>query len=212
MIYCASDLHIGYENTRYDKINEFLDIVYQDADKLILIGDTFDLWRSNWSQIFNEHESIILKLTKISNKIPVVIICGNHDYNFNKKFLKNLTHNIKIVNKLENKKYIFIHGWQFDVQQRIGSIFYKQIINYFPILYQLFFRKPSQIFKKNDGESEQTIKIHNEAKQFSIKKNKLIVMGHTHIPIISDNVIDCGDFVDSCSYITMGDVPKIHYL
>ena len=212
MIYCASDLHIGYENTRYDKINEFFDIVYNDADELILVGDTFDLWRSNWSQIFNEHEDIILKLANISNKIPITIVRGNHDYNLNKFFLGDLIHNIEIVDKLENEKYIFIHGWQFDVQQRIGSIFYKQIIEYFPMLYQLFFRKPSQIFKKNDSESEQTIKIHNEAKQFSIKNNKLIIMGHTHIPLLSENIIDCGDFVDSCSYITIENDVKIHYL
>ena len=212
MIYAASDLHIGYENTRYDKINNFLNIVYNNADELILIGDTFDLWRSNWSQIFDEHEDIILKLVKISNKIPVTIVRGNHDYNFSNSFLKNLIHNIKIVDKLENEKNIFIHGWQFDIQQRIGSIFYKQIVEYFPILYQLFFRKPSQIFKKNDGESEHTMKIHNEAKQFSIKKNKSIIMGHTHIPLLSENIIDCGDFVDSCSYVTIGNDIKIHYL
>lgn len=212
MIYCASDLHIGYENTRYDKINDFFDIIYNDADELILVGDTFDLWRSNWSQILNEHKDIIFRLANISKRIPVTIIRGNHDYNFSDYYLRKLSHNIKILDKHEDNKFIFIHGWQFDIQQRMGSIFYKQIIEYFPILYQLFFRKPSQIFKKNDGESEQTMKIHNEAKQFSIKKNKRIVMGHTHIPLLSENVIDCGDFVDSCSYITIENDIKIHYL
>ena len=211
MIYAASDLHIGYEHTRYDKLENFLDIVELDADKLILVGDTFDLWRSNWSQILNDYEYLINKLVNISNKIPVTIVCGNHDYNFSNYFILDTNHNIKIVNKYEDDEFIFMHGWQFDVHQRIGSIFYKQIVEYFPVLYQMFFRKPSRIFKKNDGESEQTMKVHNEAKQFAKKKDKIVVMGHTHIPLISKHVIDCGDFVDSCSYVTIED-KKIHYL
>jgi hypothetical protein len=44
-IYCASDLHIGYENANYPKIEEFFDIVKDNADELILCGDVFDLWR-----------------------------------------------------------------------------------------------------------------------------------------------------------------------
>lgn len=212
MIYCASDLHIGYENTRYDKINEFLDVVENKASELILVGDTFDLWRSNWLQILSKHKDIIVKIADISLNIPVIIIRGNHDYNLSLEFFKNIKHNINIVNKLEFDDKIFIHGWQFDLLQRFGSIFYKQIFEYFPFLYQIFFRKPSEILSINDYESELVKKIRKETIEFSNKNNKIIIMGHTHVPLISDKIIDCGDFVDSCSYITIGDVPKIHYL
>lgn len=212
MIYAASDLHIGYENTRYDKINEFFDIVNKDADKLILVGDTFDLWRSNWSQILNEHKNIIFRLANISKRIPVIIVHGNHDYGFTDYYLRKLSHNIKIVDKYEDDKFIFIHGWQFDLYQRIGSSFYKQIIEYFPILYQIFFKTPSKIIEMNDYENKLTKRVHAEASQFALNNNKIVVMGHTHVPLISDDVIDCGDFVDSCSYITIENDIKIHYL
>jgi len=50
-IYCASDMHIGYERTNYPKIEEFFNIAREDADELILCGDIFDLWRYPYDKI-----------------------------------------------------------------------------------------------------------------------------------------------------------------
>lgn len=52
-IYCASDMHIGYEYSNHLKIKEFFNIVKENADGLILCGDTFDLWRYPYHKILN---------------------------------------------------------------------------------------------------------------------------------------------------------------
>lgn len=207
-IYIASDLHIGYERTNYIKLHRFLDIVLEHADKLILVGDTFDLWRCSWKQIQLEHNNIIQKIIKISGKIPVIIVRGNHDYKLN--------HNLgyaKIVDMYKNNNIIYIHGWQFDVSQKLGSFFYRNIIRYFPILYQLFFKKPSETLKINDNISKQTRSVYKETIEFKNKHNaKYIVIGHTHFPCITEDFADCGDFVDSCSYLIFNNEIEMKYL
>jgi hypothetical protein len=38
-------------------------------------------------------------------------------------------------------------------------------------------------------------------------------MGHTHEPVIRDHVIDCGDFIDSTSYVILTDsVPELKFI
>lgn len=38
-------------------------------------------------------------------------------------------------------------------------------------------------------------------------------MGHTHEPVIRDHVIDCGDFIDSASYVILTDgVPELKFI
>ena len=38
-------------------------------------------------------------------------------------------------------------------------------------------------------------------------------MGHTHVPVIQDKLINCGDFIDSTSYVILDDgVPELKYI
>ena len=68
----------------------------------------------------------------------------------------------------------------------------------FPSIYQRYFKKPSQLLLPND---EPHSNLNN------------VVMGHTHIPVIQDHIIDCGDFVDSASYVILNDgVPELKFI
>ncbi len=210
-IYCASDFHIGYEQTNYSKINEFLELVKKDGDKLILVGDTFDLWRQYPEIIIikDPYKTVYENLLNLAKTISITIIPGNHDYNLNKISLPNI---IIKNDYIENNIY-FTHGWKFDLNQRIGSSFYYWIIKYFPYLYQRFFKKPSEIIKDEYDERSIGDPIHAEALKFANKNNCKIIMGHTHDPMISDKVIDCGDFIDSCSFcIIENDKIEFHKL
>ena len=200
-IYVASDFHIGSEFTNYKKIREFLNLVKQDGDKLILVGDIFDLWKCT-PEIIKDcepYKSTYELLLDVAKIVPTHIVKGNHDYLLNKKL--NLP-NIEITNDFVKDNIYYIHGWQFDIKQKFGSFAYGWLINYFPFLYQLLFKKPSEII---DIEEKNTsdMGIYKEIKKF-INKNdyKVIIIGHTHNPIIiNKEIYDCGDFIDSCSYI-----------
>lgn len=56
--------------------------------------------------------------------------------------------------------------------------------------------------------------MHMRAMEYAIKKNVVIIMGHTHYPTnYNDQVYDCGDMIDSFSYVYIdGDEVEIRYL
>ena len=217
--FCASDLHLGYEHTNYNKVCKFLDIAKSESDELILCGDTFDLWRYPVKNISKTtmvgfKESLNL-LKETANEIPTKIIPGNHDYNLQKVW-KSLRkeYNVEITDSFYQGNIYYTHGWQFDVEQRFGSFAYGWLVTQFPYIYQRFFKKPSEIIQKNDIPSKLNIQIHQEAEEFVIKNDfDYVIMGHTHIPTISEKVVDCGDFVDSCSYVTIENKkPKLEFI
>ena len=221
--FCASDMHLGYEHTNYDKVCEFLDLAGSKSDELILCGDTFDLWRYPVAKIDKTKmvgfKEALNSLKEISKEVSVKIIPGNHDYNLNKVWNKNTRKNYSFeitsdIIDYQNSIY-FTHGWQFDVYQRFGSFAYRWLVESFPYIYQKWFRKPSQMgLTKDDSSYDMSERTHNEAEKYAIKHNfKYIVMGHTHIPTIFNHVIDCGDFIDSCSYIIIENKePKMNYI
>lgn len=220
-IYCASDLHLGYERTNYTKINLFFDAVRDGADTLILCGDTFDLWRMPVERMgaveLQGLTKCIQELNWLVQNIPTVIIPGNHDYNLH-KHLGQYPHIQKCVSpEIESENIFYTHGWKFDVQQRRFSCAYGWLVTAFPYLYQLFFKKPARMgLDKRDAYGPRAEEIHHAARNFAIKHRfDHVVMGHTHVPGIYGfgKVVDCGDFVDSCSYVVIVDgKPEVRYI
>ena len=218
---CASDLHLGYEKSNYNKVCNLFNIAESSADELILCGDSFDLWRYPVDKIDKTtmigFKEALAALKETSWEIPITIIPGNHDYNLKNVWKKlHENYNVEIRNSYYQGNIYYTHGWEFDVQQRFGSFLYSFLVTSFPYIYQQFFKKPSQMgVPKNDQAYDMSDKVHAEADKFAIKKNiKYVVMGHTHIPTIFSHVVDCGDFVDSCSYIEINDKrrPELKYI
>ena len=209
-IHVASDLHIGYEHTRYNKLLNFIDIVEAKSDKLILCGDTFDLWRNTFSNMEREtklnSKQCIDRLLELSLEVPVDIIPGNHDYKLSTiwKYNKSLYKYLRIVSPYFSKNIYYTHGWEFDILQRWGSFSYGWLVAKYPYIYQKFFRKPSEVLPLSDMQTGLSLQIHAEAEKFAIANNiRYVVMGHTHIPYCRNNVANCGDFIDSCTYINI---------
>lgn len=207
---CTSDLHLGYEKTNYDKICKLFDLAKSKADKLILCGDTFDLWRYPVSKI-DETTMVGFKetlncLKETANEINTIIVPGNHDYNLSKTWPSlRIDYNVYIINNFQQKSICYTHGWEFDIIQRYGSFAYGWLVTKFPYIYQRFFKTPIEIeLIKKDTLFGMNEKIHIEAEKFAVNNSlKYVVMGHTHIPTIFNNVINCGDFIDSCSYVVI---------
>ena len=211
---------MGHEKANYDKIYELLELAEIKSDELVLCGDTFDLWRYPVTEIdetiMPEFKKCLDKLKEAAKEIPIKIIPGNHDYNLQNAW-KDLQkdYNVEISDNFYRGDIYFTHGWQFDVRQRRFSFAYSWLVTQFPYLYQRYFKKPAQMgIKKRDKPYEMSDKVHIEAENFALKNNlKYVVLGHTHIPTICNHIIDCGDFIDSCSYIELDNKePKMRFI
>ena len=220
-IFCASDLHIWHENASYAKISTLFTKARREADVMYLLGDTFDLWRCPVDKI-NEgtmpmFEKIIQELKDLAKSIDVVIVPGNHDYNLEKYWTDYEKYDIKITDQIIDNNILFTHGWQFDVQQRFGSFAYAWLIETFPYIYQMFFKKlthstvpTTTIFE----ETRMSKRVHDEARVYArLKGYDRIIMGHTHVPYLSPFLVDCGDFVTNNTFVVFRNgTPNLRYL
>lgn len=196
IIYSSSDWHLGNEEANYPKIHSFLKLAREKADRIVLCGDILDLWVNYYSAITSQEpmKSCYDDLIQTSKEIPVVYIRGNHDYNVK-------IPGLNIVDNYLQDGIYFTHGHQFDGVQFLGYPFYNSIAEYFPSIYQRFFRTPFETISENNLYTEQVRVIEEVATRFMEKKGyKGLVFGHTHFPKIKGGFVNCGDFVDSCSY------------
>ena len=200
-IYCASDFHIGYNNTNYSKIQEFLELVKEDADELVLCGDVFDLWRCSVDRIMNREpmKTTYEALLSTIKDVPTTIIWGNHDYNFWKKIALP----VKVTDSFFSNDIYFCHGWQFDIRQKVGHLFYGSILRS-PRLCKTILKAPFELKIMENEQRRHNKKIHEKAQEFLEKQRfKYLIMGHTHVPIADGKLFDCGDMIDHFTYIVI---------
>jgi len=110
-----SDVHLGSEVARPGQIIEMLSLY--SFNRLILLGDIFD--NLNFARLKKDHWNLLSNIRKLSNpkrKKEVVWIEGNHD----EGLVEIMSHliGIRVYKeyswKLSGKKYLAIHGHQFD--------------------------------------------------------------------------------------------------
>jgi|LGVF01.1.fsa_nt_gb UDP-2,3-diacylglucosamine pyrophosphatase LpxH len=199
-IYCASDFHIGYEHANYSKMKEFFELVKENADELILCGDILDLWRCPIEKIRNTEplKSTYEALLSTALEVPTTIIWGNHDY----QLWKKVRIPIRVTDHFVSNNIYYCHGWRFDLKQRAGQWLYRGLVNQFPYLYQKFFKHPFEIKTEVERYKLLSRMTHQIARDF-IETNKVdyLIMGHTHDPLEDDKLFDCGDMMDSLSYV-----------
>lgn len=119
-----SDLHLGCNKAEVELIREFLK--ENEFETLYLVGDIIDIWRMKQAGFLKGsnsqgHINVIQRLLKLSKKgTKIYYIYGNHD-EFLSHFIdeNNTFGNIEFHEKvthttLSGKKYIVLHGHQFD--------------------------------------------------------------------------------------------------
>ena len=222
-----SDNHIFYEHSNYPAMNDFFNYIRlrkYDFDEVIMVGDIFDLWRHNYydamqEQIFNETfynlKSLIDDFADIG--VKTTFILGNHDYMAKEVIGDDL--NVYYKHSYIVDDNIYQHGWVFDFVQTFtmfGNVItpsvYGIITEYIPAIYQQFCRKPSEKPINEFGENIGWIdSIYIKASEFVTKIGvNRIVIGHTHNPLNSSKIVDCGDWVDSLSWVEVTDgTPKL---
>lgn len=117
-----SDIHLGTRGCQADLLIDFLR--YNDADTIYLVGDIVDGWRLKRSWYWPQsHNDVVQKLLRKGRKgARIIYLPGNHD-----EFLRDYDDTqfgiveIKdtvIHETADGKRYLVIHGDQFDVVVR----------------------------------------------------------------------------------------------
>lgn len=185
----VSDIHLGSEVSRPKSVMEVLQ--KYNFRRLILLGDIFD--DLNFKRLKKEHWdllSYIRKLSKPRKKIEVVWVEGNHDEGLSElmSHLIGIKVFVEYEWKINNKKFLAIHGHQFDrflnenvIISNISSFVYNKIQKY---------DKKKQRFsrfikRKSKGWLRLSHKVADGALNYAGHKNAdVVICGHTHQSLI----------------------------
>ena len=117
-----SDVHLGSKAAKTDFLLDFLK--YHEAETIIMVGDIVDGWRLRrswyWPQGCND---VVQKLLRKARKgTRIIYIPGNHD-EFLREFPGMHFGGIEVAERMiheaaDGKKYLVIHGDEFDVVVR----------------------------------------------------------------------------------------------
>lgn len=207
-----SDVHIGSKGLNHDK---FLDMLKStEYDRIIMVGDIIDGWLFQRYRKFSVKDiKVIRKLLKISSKVEIIWIAGNHD-EFLRNFLPTDLGNITVVDEWVENDVWYIHGDKYDgVMElkwlgKLGSIGYELAIWVDRVFKKLGYKKSVSAWLKSKTKEvvKFITKFENELVRQANKRNvKTVICGHIHKPEhkIIDGIeyINCGDWIESCSYV-----------
>ena len=217
-----SDFHLGTRGCQSELLLEF--IKHTQSEKLYLVGDIIDGWALKntwyWPQSHNDVVQKILR--KARHGTEVFYISGNHD-EVMRGFVPVNFGGVSILNQIihetvDKKKYLVVHGDQFDgiIQcakwlAMLGSITYDFLI-YFNRYINFFRKKLGYEYWSLSNYLKFTVKnavkfvseyeklVCNYAKQFKVEG---IICGHIHHANMQSmngiHYINDGDWVESCT-------------
>lgn len=209
-----SDVHIGFKFSRAADAVEVLE--KEKFDRLILVGDIFDIENMMRRPYWDEHHTAFLKkILKIAKTKEVIYVIGNHDYPlFYLQEYTNKLAGIKLCREYEyesgGKKITCVHGDQFDSVshklQVVGDFFYNLLLhlNGFVAKIRSFFgMKYWSMSKWCKDKVKNTINkaFSIEDKLRNLNDADVVVYGHTHMPYISDDLVNTGTFVEIATYV-----------
>lgn len=194
-----SDVHLGTKACKAKKLLSFLDTI--QADNLFLVGDIVDGWALQRKHYWSKNQTeVIRKILKLSEKMNVVYIAGNHD-EFIRPFFKydfqfgrcQIVDNYD-YESLDGRRILVSHGDYFDLTMKIPTF----IIQIFAKIWD-YIPHPEESNSFSDKlygvlGTERTID-----KYLKLKNYDCAIAGHTHSPKIKDRYMNCGDWVTNCT-------------
>lgn len=202
-----SDLHLGSPLFKYEL--ELIHLLNDNKfDKIIINGDIFDIWELPINKIISKYIILINIINNLAISKSIIIIRGNHDPNIT--VLSSIFYSCNVVFQYEYNNNIVIHGSEFDDLIMKYSIIAKFLgyINWFferiHLDLKTFFR---ELFYSISAKRQK--KYYNDLisdiEKSAVDKYKdtydFIIMGHTHMPKISDTYINCGDMIHNYTYV-----------
>lgn len=204
----VSDLHLGIKDSKCDEFIEFLE--NHPTELLILNGDIIDGWAINrGSKWKKKHTKVISYLLKLSNKIQIIWLRGNHDeflhefigYGFGGIEIKEnyvLKTNEWITNDVwKSKNYFIFHGDVVDVfitkykwLSKLGAIGYdlalwlNRLYNKYRVWRKLPYQSISQKIKSSVKAATNYINDYENAALKMAEKLGCdgVICGHIHQP------------------------------
>jgi UDP-2,3-diacylglucosamine pyrophosphatase LpxH len=182
-----SDIHLGSETSRTGELNSFLDQI--SCKTLILNGDIFDDLRFN--RLKSGHWKVLTRLRKLSSKMKVVWIRGNHD-TLSAETLSHLL-GLEIRGHYDasygTRRFYAVHGDRWDIfiykHPRLAHLFTR-----FHQFLQKHFPKTSEKMARNLKKNNRYLSRNSGAVEYSAfryakqMKYDLVFCGHTHMALI----------------------------
>ncbi|MEE8149270.1 MAG: UDP-2,3-diacylglucosamine diphosphatase [candidate division Zixibacteria bacterium] len=228
-LYIFSDAHLGAhseakESEKLSKIGQLCQLVKEDGDRLVILGDLFDFWFEYKHTAPKEHYQVLFLLSELVKQgIQIDYVSGNHDFwldDFFETQMKIKLHRDEFETDYGGKRIHFIHGdglaagdWAYRISKRIFR-------NRFNIW--LYRKLPPDfafaLAKKVSGNSrERSSKRENkflsDYQNYAAGKLKdnfdVVVIGHLHMPSYEESehglYINSGDFIEHFSYVKVTD-------
>lgn len=206
-----ADVHLG--SPLFEKSNQLYELITScEYNKIIILGDFFDVWHEQLGVMLCEYYGII---EVIKNKgSDVFYVPGNHSPE--NEVLEEIFPEATIVDELDYKGYRIMHGHQFDDMITQYSLLAK-----FFFVFQWLFeriginlkaccRELSSSVSSKIGKGyykDLTDAIEQEAVDTYKDTHKGIIMGHTHRPMLSTYYnfiyVNCGDWIHSKKYVEL---------
>lgn len=178
-----SDIHIGRKDSNIRDFYEF--IKDKTFDRIIFNGDIFDqfaMWKDKFKLYKKEHKQFVKKIRKKlkEEKTEIVFNVGNHDIFALFLIPFGFLFGAKIRKRFISDYYLIEHG------DWVGLYTY---------------------FKKDLRKNKSYV---DKWQYIAKKKNKKVIVGHSHMPKIKGDVIDEGDWTKHNSYVIIEKTVKNH--
>lgn len=188
-----SDIHLGSDVSRADIAAEVINMY--TFKRLVLLGDIFD--DLNFKRLKKTHWKFLSTVRKLSNpkrNIEVIWVEGNHDEGLGE--IMALMIGIEIHKEITwitgNKKFLAIHGHQFD-RFLNENVIISNIASYIYDKMQKVGKEKQKLArfvkKKSKGWLRLAGKIaHGAIEHARHKDADIVICGHTHLPTETPHV------------------------
>ena len=216
-----SDLHLGSDACQKKQLLKFLQLIEKEeiqTKKLIINGDFFD--NLDFRRLKKYHWNILSTIRKMSDRIEIVLIVGNHE-GHPAEIISHLL-GVEVMEEFilesEESKILILHGHKFDdfiadhpIVVRIADWIY-HLLQKIHIYWAKNTKKYSKTFLRCAE------KIEKKAIDYAKKKNcNIVCCGHSHLEAAKTGEIsyfNSGCWTElPCSYLTVekGQIKLNHF-
>ncbi len=204
-----SDLHLGSKVCQDKNLVSLLEKILSgeiETAHLVLNGDVFD--SHDFRRLNKHHWKILNLLRKLSDRIHVVWICGNHDGP-----AEIISHLLGIdvfdefVIESADQKILILHGHQFDRFIESRPI----LTGFADMIYRLLQRVDTShtVARMAKHNSKTFLRCTEKIEKGALKRMAergcdVVCCGHTHLPIHKSNYCNSGCWTElQCHYLTV---------
>jgi UDP-2,3-diacylglucosamine hydrolase len=224
-LYAFSDVHLGSgppdkEHLKVAKIQKLVDLIKDDGDRLVILGDLFDFWFEYKHAMPKDQFQVLNMLFQLKEKgVQIDYISGNHDFWMDDFFEKQLgitVHRDNFELVYDDQKILFVHGdglspadWKYRILKRIlrnklNIWLYRKLPPDWAIPLAKFVSGSSREYTAR-REHHFAVDYENYAEKKLNNGYNIVAIGHLHLPVskVFENgtYINTGDFINHFSYM-----------